>query len=198
MGTGSYQVCPQLHTLQHTAAHCCTLSLTQLDWHWLISGMYTNTHTATHCNTLQHTATHCNTLSLTQQDWHWLVPLMYSNTHTVSLTMHDTFRWKCYTPEIFQIENFKYTHCLSHYTWQFPLKMPHPRDLPNREIQISQYKFKLYQHLILNLYWKIAYSRHVVSALVHLAHESYRHVGRECVHWPHSEKDRVCICVHDS
>ena len=41
------------------------------------------------------------------------------------------------------------------YIWQFPLKMPHSRNLPNPETQISWYKFKLDQHLVLNLYRKI-------------------------------------------
>jgi len=37
---------------------------------------------------------------------------------------------------------FHFTH-----TWQFPLKMPHHWNPPNREVQISWYKFKFYGNL---------------------------------------------------
>jgi len=36
---------------------------------------------------------------------------------------------------------------------RIPLKMPHLRNPPNRETQISRYKLKLHRHLTLNLYW---------------------------------------------
>jgi len=39
--------------------------------------------------------------------------------------------------------------------WQFPLKMLHPRNPPNREIRIPRYNFKLNQNLDLDLFRKI-------------------------------------------
>ena len=83
--------------------------------------------------------THTCVWQITTQSrvWVWWM----RHTHVWACSMCHTHVWAC-------------SMCHIH-VWQIPLKMPHPRNEPNRETRIPRYKFKLSQNLNLNVYRKI-------------------------------------------
>jgi len=118
-------------------------------------------HTATHCNTLQHTVKHCNTLQHTATHLRCTTKRMHQFADGARLFEH---RKTCpsHTHNTLNTLQHTATHCntLQHTAthrhsmsircsqprqvclWQFPVRMLHPRNLPNPDTQIPRYKYK--------------------------------------------------------
>jgi len=104
-------------------------------------------YTATHCNTLQHTATHWSTYSYVALCFQFS---KIGNIRHIVVTILQCSALSPFSMEI--VDTISTENAL----WiQFPLRMLHPWNTPNRETQIPQDKFKWDQDLSLNLYCEI-------------------------------------------
>ena len=84
--------------------------------------------------------------------------------------------------------------------WQFPLKMPHPRNPLNPETQNPRYKFKLNHNLNLNLYREIPrnlrFSIWWISGLLLFNCKLSYTQTRHNLLWCTRKRDTICYDVH--
>jgi len=117
------------------------------------------------CSVLQYLqCLRCSMICLPEKEQkHSLFTLLDEEIRDVSVYMHIYIHIYMYVSVMYEYVYILYIYiqicdvcvCIDICVWQIPLKMPNPQNPPNRETQSPRYKFKLIQHLNLNLYSEI-------------------------------------------